>query len=179
MRIALRTKVLVGVAALIGGYLIFWPADSTPVETAKSVERAAAAPRAHAAVTAETRGEGAARALYLFAHRVADATAASSLFAAHSWYVPPPPPPAAPVNTAPVAPPQPVAPPLPYQFIGSYTPDGQAAVIFLTNGDRVYDVHVGDTLDNIYSVDSFDNGQLTFTYKPLNTKQQLAAGIVP
>jgi hypothetical protein len=176
MRIALRTKILTGVAALMGGYLIFWPADSAPVEGAKG-ERPASAARARAAATTDTHGEGAARALYLFAHRVADATAAGSLFAAHSWYVPPPPPP--PVVAAPVEPLKPVAPPLPFQYIGSYQPAGETTVFFLSNSDRVYDVHIGDTLDNTYSVDSFDNGQLTFTYKPLNTKQQLAAGIVP
>lgn len=177
MRVALRTKILAGVAAVIGGYVVFWPADSAPVESTKSAARPAAAPRGHATAAADTHGEGTARALYLFAHRVADATAASSLFAAHSWYVPPPPPP--PVVAAPVEPPKPVAPPLPFQYIGSYQPAGETTVFFLSNGDRVYDVHIGDTLDNTYSVDSFDNGQLSFTYKPLNTKQQLAAGIVP
>jgi hypothetical protein len=40
----------------------------------------------------------------------------------------------------------------------------------------VYDVHVGDTLDNIYSIDGFNGSQLLLTYKPLNIQQQLAAG---
>src|SRR6266853_807967 len=81
---------------------------------------------------------------------------------------------AASVETAPVAP---SAPPLPFQFIGSYTPDGQAPVFFLTRADRVYDVHIGDTLDDTYSIDSFANGQLVLTYKPLNIQQQLLAGV--
>jgi hypothetical protein len=119
-----------------------------------------------------------ARSLLLLAQRVVDQTSAGSLFAAHSWYTPPPPPPPAPppapVDTTPAVP---TAPPLPFQFIGSYKPDGQAPVFFLTSGDRVYDVHVGDTLDNNYSVDSFANGQLVLTYKPLNIKQQLIAGV--
>ena len=55
--------------------------------------------------------------------------------------------------------------------------NGQPMVIFLTNGDRVYDVHVGDTLDNTYSIDSFSNGRLVLTYKPLNEQQQLTTGV--
>jgi hypothetical protein len=176
MKLALRTKILTGAAVLIGAYVIFSPSESGTVG-AKDAEHAPAGARARAPQAAASRGAGAAQALALFAHRVADATAAGSLFSAHSWYVAPPPPP--PVVAAPVEPPKPVAPPLPFQYIGSYQPAGETTVFFLSNGDRVYDVHLGDTLDNTYSVDSFDNGQLTFTYKPLNTKQQLAAGIVP
>jgi hypothetical protein len=40
-------------------------------------------------------------------------------------------------------------------------------------------VHIGDTLDGTYTVDSFNNGQLVFTYKPLNTQQQLITGGAP
>jgi len=93
--------------------------------------------------------------------------------------VPPPPPPPAPVVTAPVAPPKPVAPPLPFTYMGSYTPNGSPAVFFLTSGEKVYDVHLGDTIDNTYSVDAFNNGQLVFTYKPLNQQQQLSTGGAP
>jgi hypothetical protein len=75
-----------------------------------------------------------------------------------------------------LAPPVPTAPPLPYQYIGSYKPDGETQVFFLTRGDRVYDVHVGDTLESTYSVDSFNGSQLLLTYKPLNIQQQLIAG---
>jgi len=66
-----------------------------------------------------------------------------------------------------------VAPPLPYKLIGSYTPDGEKTVFFLSAGDKVHDVHIGDTVDNTYSVDSYNNGQLVLTYKPLNQQQQL------
>jgi hypothetical protein len=146
VKLALRTKILVGVAAVIGAYVIFWPSESGT------------------------------EALTLFAHRVADATAAGSLFAAHSWYVAPPPPPAPPPSAASLVPPKPTAPPLPYQFMGSYAPAGEPPVVFLMRGDVVYDVHVGDTLENTYSVDKLEAGQLYLTYKPLNIQQQLNAG---
>jgi hypothetical protein len=167
-----RGKWLTAVAALVAGYVIFGPKEPASVEPARRGASAAAhVPHAAAASSAPV-----VRSLLLLAHRVVDQTASGSLFATHSWYTPPPPPPPPPPVAA-VAPAAPTAPPLPYQFIGSYKPDGQAPVFFLTSGDRVYDVHVGDTLDNNYSVDSFDKGQLVLTYKPLNIKQQLLAGV--
>jgi hypothetical protein len=60
--------------------------------------------------------------------------------------------------------------------MGTFTPDGATPVYFLTAGDRVYDVHIGETLDNVYSVDGVRNGQLLLTYKPLNIQQQLSVG---
>jgi hypothetical protein len=117
MKLALRTKILVGAAALIGAYVMFSPDEGVTVVGERDAEHASAGTRAHAPQGA-ARGAGAAQALALFAHRVADATAAGSLFSAHSWYVAPPPPP--PVVAAPVEPPKPVAPPLPFQYIGSY-----------------------------------------------------------
>jgi hypothetical protein len=60
--------------------------------------------------------------------------------------------------------------------MGTYSPDGSKPVYFLTQGDRVFNVRVGDTLDDTYTIDSFANGQLVLTYKPLNIKQQLSAG---
>jgi hypothetical protein len=175
MKLTLRTKILVGVAAAIGAYVIFSPAESVTAVAERDAEHAPAGTRARASQVG-ARGAGAAQALALFAHRVADATAAGSLFAAHSWYVAPPPPPPAPQSAASLVPAKPTAPPLPYQFMGSYTPEGEAPVVFLMRGDVVYDVHVGDTLENTYSVDKLEGGQLYLTYKPLNIQQQLLAG---
>ena len=106
------------------------------------------------------------------AERTVDATNAGALFAPKSWYVAPPPAPVPP----PPPPVAPTAPPLPYTFMGSYTETGQDTVYFLSSGDRVYDVRVGDTLDQTYSVDSVEDGALVFTYKPLRTRQVLALG---
>lgn len=175
MNLTRRSKWLTAIAALVAGYVVFGPKDSDSVAPARTAP-GAAAHAAHAAATSSS-AVPVARSLLMLAQRVVDQTTAASLFAAHSWYTPPPPPPPpppAPVDTTPAAP---VAPPLPFQFIGSYKPDGQAPVFFLTRGDRVYDVHIGDTLDNTYSIDSFANGQLVLTYKPLNIQQQLLAGV--
>ncbi|MGH8305906.1 MAG: hypothetical protein ACRETG_09880 [Steroidobacteraceae bacterium] len=175
MNLSRRGKWLTAIAGLIAGYVIFGPRDPDPVEPAR---RAAPAP-VHTRNATSVSSVPVARSLLSLAHRVVEQTTSGSLFAVHSWYVAPPPPPPAVVSSAPVAPSAPSAPPLPFRFIGRYKPDGQAAVFFLTSGDRVYDVHVGDTLDNTYSIDSFTNGELMLTYKPLNIKQQLVVGVTP
>jgi len=106
---------------------------------------------------------------------VAASKTVGSLFHTQSWYVAPPAPP--PVPVVEVAPPPPTAPPLPFTVMGSYARPGDSTVYFLTRGDRVFDVHVGDTIDNTYSVDSAANGQLQLTYKPLNIQQALPLGV--
>jgi hypothetical protein len=60
--------------------------------------------------------------------------------------------------------------------MGSYRPEGAVPTYFLTAGDRVYDVKIGDTLDNTYSVDGVRSGQLLLTYIPLKIQQSLAVG---
>jgi hypothetical protein len=176
MNLTRRSKWLTGIAALVVAYVVFGPKDSDSVEPTRS----SASPAAHAPHPASASSSmPVAHSLLALAHRVVEQSASGSLFAAHSWYVAPPPPPPVAASTAPVEPVKPVAPPLPFTYMGSYAPNGAAPVFFLTQGDRVYDVHIGDTLDGTYTVDSFTNGQLVFTYKPLNTQQQLTTGGAP
>jgi hypothetical protein len=171
-----RGKWLTGIAAVVAAYVVFGPKDTDSVEPRRG-GTAAAAHAAPAATAAAPAAIPLAQSLMQLAHRVVGESGAGSLFAAHSWYVPPPPPP--PVVTAPVVPAAPVAPPLPFTYMGSYAPIGAQPVFFLTQGDRVYEVHIGDTLDNTYTVDAFTNGALIFTYKPLNQQQQLTTGGAP
>jgi hypothetical protein len=98
----------------------------------------------------------------------------TNLFGGHSWHVAPPPPP--PVVREP---PAPTAPPLPFTLLGSYSSSGAVPVYFLVKGDSVYDVHVGDVIDNVYSVDGLSNGRLNFTYLPMKISQSLAVGSTP
>jgi hypothetical protein len=177
MSIALRTKILLGAAAAITTYVFVGPGDVQTVETAKNTETSGTARATH---VVKTVPKNPARALYLLAHRVSADDSAPSLFAAHSWYTPPPPPPPPPAPTLTAAQEAalrvPVAPPLPFAYMGSYAPDGSQPVFFLTQGDRVYSVRVGDTLNDTYSIDSLTNGQLVMTYKPLKIQQQLTVG---
>jgi hypothetical protein len=178
--------IVLAAAGLVIGLLVFRHAQSAG--ESEPLHGKAASVAARELRTARARALAVARAMRakpprqeLVRVRIAQAPHAAALFAVHSWYVPPPPPPAA--TTAPsaasLAPQAPVAPPLPFQYMGSYKPDGAAPVFFLTRGDRVYDVHVGDTLENTYSIDGFNGTQLLLTYKPLNIKQELSAGSPP
>ena len=178
MVLTTRLKVLSAVAVAVGVYILTSSPDQTvaPVAaTATHADRAVAAPATAAAAHSAARPAADSGGLLTrLAHRVAASKSVAALFHSQSWYVAPPPPPPAPVVV--VAPPPPTAPPLPFTVMGSYARPGDATVYFLTRGDRVFDVHVGDTIDNTYSVDGADNGLLTLTYKPLNIQQTLPIG---
>jgi hypothetical protein len=172
-----RFKILCALAAMVGVYVLLSkpdPAAAPASAPSDRSERANAPQRDGAVLHAPTRQAGSDNNSLLsrLAHRVADGKAVEALFHTQSWYVAPPPPPPAPVVV--VAPPPPTAPALPFTVMGSYARPGDAKVYFFTRGDRVFDVHVGDTIDNTYSVDSEVNGVLTLTYKPLNIQQSLA-----
>ena len=171
MVLTTRLKVLCGAAVAVGVYILVSGPDSSP-----SVVAPAPAPAAntHAKMPTATVSRDTVSPMLRLAHRVTQSKAVESLFRTQSWYVAPPPPPPAPVVYVP--PPPPTAPPLPFTVMGSYAHPGDATVYFLTRGDSVFDVHVGDTIDNTYSVDGAANGQLLLTYKPLNIQQTLPLG---
>jgi len=165
-----RLKVLSALAAAVGVYIVASGPDSSA--TAVAVVTAPGIKTGSGAAGESARNSG--NSLMRLAHRVTASKAVESLFHTQSWYVAPPPPPPAPVVV--VKPPPPTAPPLPFTVMGSYAHPGDATVYFLTRDDRVFDVHIGDTIDNIYSVDGVADGQLRFTYKPLNIQQSLPLG---
>lgn len=170
-KVTLRTKVLIGMAIGCAGWIVMMPDTSQTIEPARGT---AARPSTHAPRAApSTRKSPTESASFRMADRIVKDTTAAALFSAQSWYIAPPAPPPAPVVAQP--PPVPTAPPLPFAFMGSYRADG-TATYFLTAGDRVYDVKIGDTLDNTYSVDGVRSGQLLFTYMPLKIQQSLAVG---
>ena len=169
-----RLKVLSVLAAAIGIYIVMSGPDASTTALApagSAANRTADAPATGAARPGSADSGGL---LARLAHRVASSKTIDSLFHTQSWYVAPPAPPPAPVVVA--APPPPTAPPLPFTVMGSYARPGDSTVYFLTRGDRVFDVHVGDTIDNTYSVDGAANGQLLLTYKPLKIQQSLPLG---
>ena len=176
MVVTKRFKVLSAVAVAVGIYILMSSPDQTvapAAATASHLDRqAASVPIGASAARPAAADHG--TLFSRLAHRVIESKAVEALFHTQSWYVAPPPPPPAPVVV--VVPPPPTAPPLPFTVMGSYTRPGDATVYFLTRGDRVFDVHIGDTIDNTYSVDSAANGALTLTYKPLNIQQTLPIG---
>ncbi|WP_428827822.1 hypothetical protein ACLIKD_07580 [Azonexus sp. IMCC34842] len=82
-----------------------------------------------------------------------------------SWYVSPPPPP----------PPKPTAPPLPFQYLGKLSEDGETRV-FLNHQGKHLIAKVGDVINGTYNVEEIAGGQMTFLYQPLQEKQTLAIG---
>lgn len=100
-------------------------------------------------------------------NRDAGEVAAVDVFAPKSW-VPPPP---APVVAQPVVP---VAPPLPFRYVGQLEDAEGKVIIYLARGEMVHTVRVGDVLEEQYRFDALDNGQATLTYLPMNQQQMLA-----
>jgi len=96
-------------------------------------------------------------------------------FAGKTWYVPPPPPPPPPAPPAPIVQEviRPSAPPLPFSYMGRMVEDDGHVVVYLAQGSRALSVSIGDTIDNIYHIDSLSSGQLVLTYLPLGIRQTL------
>jgi hypothetical protein len=86
-------------------------------------------------------------------------------FRTQSWVVAPPPPP----------PVKPVAPPLPFQYLGKLNEGGEVRVFLSAQGKHLI-ARVGDVIDGVYLVEAISGARMTFVYQPLKEKQQLAIG---
>ncbi|WP_349573222.1 hypothetical protein [Azotobacter salinestris] len=105
----------------------------------------------------------------------------ADLFAARSWRAPSPRRPLGegpPVAVAPLPPPAPEAPPLPFEFIGRLD-DSVHLRAFLLRDDRVHTVQAGDVIDGTYRVEKIAGDELTLVYLPLNQTQSLSVGDRP
>lgn len=94
---------------------------------------------------------------------------ALDVFAAHSWQPPPPPAPKV------VEPPKPVAPPLPFMFMGRMIEDDKP-IIFLRRGDEPIVVRERDVIEKNYRVDGIGPSSMVLTYLPLGQQQVLSFG---
>jgi hypothetical protein len=75
------------------------------------------------------------------------------------------------------APVEPVAPPLPFSYIGKMLDEESGKlVLYLSKGDVPYSVSVGDLIDGIYRVEGVSEAEVTLIYVPLNVKQVLIIG---
>ena len=86
-------------------------------------------------------------------------------FRATSWLVAPPSPPPA----------KPVAPPLPFQYLGKVD-DGAEVRVFLDAQGRHLIATTGDVINDVYRVEAISGSQMTFVYLPLKEKQLLSIG---
>jgi hypothetical protein len=98
----------------------------------------------------------------------ASGTPRRDLFSARSWNppLPPLPPPA-------VA--SPVAPPLPFTFIGKKL-EGQAWEVYLGRGEQTFIVRQGQALEGVWQIDKIAPPSMEVTYRPLRQVQTLAIG---
>lgn len=94
-------------------------------------------------------------------------------FEARSWKPPARPRPAGVAIEAP--PPPPMAPPLPFLYLGRLVSEDEDAV-FLTQGERNLVVHKGDVIDSLYRIDNLAESQVTLTHLPTGIQQTLAIG---
>ena len=172
-KLTLRTKVLIGLALGCAAWIFMMPDAARTIEPARGSGAAPGTHGVHAAPSGRSKSP-IVNASLPSSDRIVKDTTAASLFSAQSWYVAPPAPPPAPMVVQ--APPAPTAPPLPFAYMGTYRPEGAVPTYFLTSGDRVYDVKIGDTLDDTYSVDGVRSGQMLLTYIPLKIQQSLAVG---
>lgn len=99
---------------------------------------------------------------------------AADLFAGMSWAPPPPapPPPAPPPPAAPPA--EPVAPPLPFVFVGQFAEEGQPPQYYLEHGAKVLTLAAGASIDGTWQFVGRSGNALEFIYLPLNTRQTIA-----
>lgn len=103
--------------------------------------------------------------------------AGQALWQSHAWHAPPPPVQQATAALAETA--RPVVPALPYQYMGQMddAPDGN--LVFLTAGNRVFSVRPGQTVEQVWRLDSVDQRALYLTYLPLNSTVVLSKTAKP
>jgi len=93
------------------------------------------------------------------------------LFGSHSWTPPPPPP----VEVKVEPPPKPVAPPLPFIYLGKKLENGKWEA-FLARGGDTYVVREKSVIDGTYRAESITPTTLTITYLPLKQIQTMTIG---
>lgn len=132
-----------------------------PLAPARTVQKSAPASEASVAVTP-------ARELIPQGHQLFRAGSWMQVAPAPKMLAPPPPP----------APEKPVAPPLPFSYLGQYVEDGEVQVL-LAFGNRVVTAHMNEIIEASYKVVRIDAATITFLYLPLQQTQTLAIGGAP
>jgi len=97
-------------------------------------------------------------------------------FSPRGWQ-PPPPPPAPPAPVEP--PPPPAAPALPFAFMGQFESPGEKTVYYLVEGDKLYTVTEGETINGTHRIEAVKGNHMDILYLPLSITQTLALGAAP
>ena len=90
------------------------------------------------------------------------------LFKVHSWFVPPPV-----KKMPPVVAPAPVAPPLPFTYVGKMEGSTKGNLVFLLGNNQLYSVVKGENVTPQWRLDLENETMLRFTFIPLNLPKVL------
>lgn len=162
---------LIGLAAVATGVLMM--VDRTDGESTSS-------PRERTTPAAQTPPPG----LFSGLPQRSEFDARGDLFAPRSWAPPAPARPPAPKPPAPAQPPAqeaaPAPPPNPYRFAGTALQNGVLKT-FLVAGDRLFEVRVGEVLEQGFRVESVTREAVVLVYEALGTKHpiELTPALVP
>ena len=166
-----------GGAATLALALHFAPSDGDgvvqSVAHASDSTSGAAAPEPASAAPAPAAKPAEAAAPALPTRTKIDLGAAKDPFAARGWLPPPPPPPPPAPEAPPPPPPPPTAPPVPFKYIGMLEQKAAKPQAFLSKGDALLVVQVGDVVESTYRVESFNSAQVVITYLPLQQRQTI------
>jgi hypothetical protein len=132
-------------------------AVSEPTRAAKPVSRGPAGAQANVELAPQV-------ALLQPRDTMPEGKSTGAAFAARTWDPPPPPLP---------RPGPPVAPPLPFTYVGKKFEEGSWEV-FIELGERVLVVQERDLIAQQWRVDKIEPSSMTLTYLPLNQKQSLS-----
>ena len=142
-----------------------------PAPPASAASSAADAPSPRASNVSDGRSDGA---LSLVQRERSIPSADGDAFAKLSWQPPPPPPPPPP-PVAMVMPPAPVAPPLPFTFVGMVEQGAGKPQAFLAKGDALLVVAAGDVIENkTYRIDSLSATAVVLTFLPMDKQQTIS-----
>lgn len=150
------------------------PAASKPAAPVAAAVRKSAVARTGAVVAAVAVNDGSGSPILDLQARdtlIRDGRKANdgALFNRQSW-TPPPPPPLKPSEMPP-----PVAPPLPFAYLGKKLEDGVWEV-YLARGESTVIARQSIVIDGKYRVDAIKPPTLSLTYLPLNQVQRLTIG---
>lgn len=163
---------LIALAGIVSFYIAMQWAPTNSVESTEIVEPAKPSARVPSSAYTPTREKDTV-VPDLPKLRQANGESGGEAFATLSWLPPPPlvrvTPPAAPPPV-----PVPVAPPLPFAFVGLMEKGGIHPQAFISRGESLLIVAAGDLLENnSYRVEAITAQQVVMTYLPLNTRQTL------
>jgi hypothetical protein len=169
-----------GCASFAAAYWFNASDSHTDIVEPRSKEKAARVARAPGSAATVA---GTAATIQMPARNSSMSKSGADIFSSRSWLplAPPLPPPPAPPPPQPPAPPivpleapKPVAPPLPFGFIGTLDEKGKARQVFLSKGDQLIVVKTSDVVDATYRIDQITDTSVLITYLPLNQQQTLA-----